>query len=82
MQASIANQKNRDGSPRANWELAAEGVKLRERCSFRTAGLRHLNLNDVVLDGVNNQVADGVQSQLPHYVAAMCLHCFGAQVQK
>ena len=43
---------------------------------------RHLDLDDVVLDGVYHQITDGVQAELPHDVAAMCLHGFGAQIQE
>ena len=43
---------------------------------------RHLDLNDVVLDGVNHQIADGMQAKFPHDVAAMSFYGLGAQIQK
>ena len=43
---------------------------------------RHLDLDDVVLDGIHNQIADGVQAEFPHDVAAMRFHGLGAQVQE
>ena len=53
------------------------------RAFVHTAGLRrHLDLDDVVLDGIDHQIADGVQTQFPHDVAAVSLHRLGAQVQQ
>jgi hypothetical protein len=43
---------------------------------------RHLNLDDVVLDGVHHQIANRVQAEFPHDVAAMGFHGLGAQVQQ
>jgi hypothetical protein len=43
---------------------------------------RHLDLDDVVLDGVDNQIADGMETEFPHDVAAMGFHGLGAQVQQ
>ena len=52
------------------------------RAFLRAAGLRrHLDLDDAVLDGIDNQIADRVQTQFPHDVAAVSLHRLGAQVQ-
>ena len=42
----------------------------------------NLDLNDLVLDGVHNQVTNGVQTEFSHNVAAMCFHCFRAQVEQ
>jgi hypothetical protein len=42
----------------------------------------HLDLDDVVLDGVNHQVANGMQTELAHDIAAMSFHGLGAQVQE
>ena len=44
--------------------------------------LGHLDLDDVVLDGVHHQVADGMKAELPHDVAAMRFHSLGAEVQQ
>ena len=43
--------------------------------SFR----RRLDLDYVVLYGIDDQIANGVQAQLPHYVAAMRFHGLCAQ---
>jgi hypothetical protein len=43
---------------------------------------RYLDLDDIVLDGIDHQIADRVQAEFPHYVAAMCFHGLGAQVQE
>src|SRR5208282_5537487 len=43
---------------------------------------RHLNLNDVVLGGIDHQIANGMQAELAHDVAAMSFHGLGAQVQQ
>lgn len=43
---------------------------------------RHLDLDYVVLDGVDNQIADGMKTELPHDVAAMRFHRLGAQVEQ
>ena len=52
--------------------------------SFRRAWdmRRHLDLDNVVFDGVYNQIADGVQAELPHDVAPVRLNSLGAQVQE
>ena len=44
---------------------------------WRSTELGHLDLDDVVLDGVHDQIADGVQIELPHDVATMCFHGLG-----
>src|SRR5271155_3812139 len=49
---------------------------------WHSTEFRHLDLDDVVLDGVHNQIADRVQIELSHNVAAMCFHGFCAQVQE
>src|ERR1700683_2476096 len=58
-------------------------LTLGNRRFSRPLNLRpHLNLDNVVLDGVNHQITDGVQAELPHDVAAMSLDCLRAQVQE
>ena len=47
---------------------------------WRKTEFRHLDLDDVVLDGVHDQIADGVQIELSHDVATMHFHGLGAQV--
>src|ERR1700677_1632525 len=51
--------------------------------SFRSTVVlrRHLDLDDVVLDGIHNQIANRVQAELPHDVAAMSFDRLGAQVE-
>lgn len=44
---------------------------------WRGTELGHLDLDEVVLDGVHDQIADGVQIELPHDVATMCFHGLG-----
>jgi hypothetical protein len=43
---------------------------------------RHLDLDDIVLDGVHNQITYGVQAELSHDVAAMSFHGLRTQVQQ
>jgi len=43
---------------------------------------RNFDLNDLVLDGIDDQVADGVQAELSHDVAAMRLNGFGTQIEQ
>src|SRR5664280_1867534 len=52
------------------------------RASPGSSGLRHRsNLDDLVTNGVADQVAHRVQIQLFHDAGAVRLHCFYAEVQ-
>src|SRR5260370_35086643 len=67
--------------------MGGGSAKLRAGLGHRTLRIaldvkRDVNLNDIVLDGVDDQIADGVQAEFSHDVAAVRFHRLRAQVQQ
>jgi hypothetical protein len=78
-----ANEKREQESPVENAASMIRESRYLRHCGLWAGRLRrHLNLDNVVLDGIDDQVADRMQTEFAHNIAAMGFDSLGAQTKE